>query len=376
MHNASFWETNSFLKRYDLIIVGAGITGLSSAYFFKKAHPEATILVLEKGFIPQGASTRNAGFACIGSVTEHLADLENESEKKVKERILKRYQGLKLLKETLGENAIGYEPCGGYELFTNETTFNEAAVEIDRFNEWLFELTGEKSVYATSEYEGYPVITNRLEGALHPGKMMRALMKKATETGVNIKWNSAVNEANKDGDVILENGLKLRTRKMIIATNGFIKRLLPDILVNPARGLVFVTNELPNLKWQGIFHHDRGYIYFRNVANRFLIGGARNSDIETEETDQFGINEKIKKGLVEFVNETIKLPDSWKIEQEWSGIMGFTPTKTPIVKQIDERRYVAAGLSGMGIAIGMEIGREAAGQVARRIMNKELRISK
>jgi glycine/D-amino acid oxidase-like deaminating enzyme len=66
---------------------------------------------------------------------------------------------------------------------------------------------------------------------------------------------------------------------------------------------------------------------------------------------------------VQFVSETLRLSDDWKIEQEWSGIMGFTPTKTPILKQIDQHRYVAAGLSGMGIAIGMEVGQGAAKMV-------------
>jgi glycine/D-amino acid oxidase-like deaminating enzyme len=54
------------------------------------------------------------------------------------------------------------------------------------------------------------------------------------------------------------------------------------------------------------------------------------------------------------------MPAGWQIEQEWSGIMGFTQTKTPIVKQLDEHRVVAAGLCGMGIAIGTGLGRDAA----------------
>jgi glycine/D-amino acid oxidase-like deaminating enzyme len=91
-----------------------------------------------------------------------------------------------------------------------------------------------------------------------------------------------------------------------------------------------------------------------------LIGGARNHDTSGEETDQFGINKIIKNYLMNFVSDVLKLPESWTIDHEWSGIMGFTPTKTPVVQKIDKRRFVAAGLSGMGIAIGMEVGRNAA----------------
>ncbi|HEX6983633.1 MAG TPA: FAD-dependent oxidoreductase, partial [Balneolaceae bacterium] len=86
----------------------------------------------------------------------------------------------------------------------------------------------------------------------------------------------------------------------------------------------------------------------------------RNLAADDEETDHFGTNETIKKHLVKFVSEVLKLPDGWQVQQEWSGIMGFTQTKTPVVRQLDKHCFVAAGLSGMGVAIGTGIGRDAA----------------
>jgi glycine/D-amino acid oxidase-like deaminating enzyme len=163
--------------------------------------------------------------------------------------------------------------------------------------------------------------------------------------------------------VHVSGGLVLQAENIVIAANGFVQKLLPELEVVPARGLVFVTNEQQELPWKGIFHHDEGYIYFRNVGSRLLIGGARNLDAETEQTDQFGTNTKIKNSLVNFVNDELKLADGWRIEREWSGIMGFTPTKSPVIKQLDEHLHVAAGLSGMGIAIGMEVGKSVAGKL-------------
>ncbi|MDX1666868.1 MAG: FAD-dependent oxidoreductase, partial [Saprospiraceae bacterium] len=101
-HTFSYWEQDSFLKSWDLIVIGAGIVGLSAAHFYLNSRPEARVLVLEKGFIPEGASTRNAGFACMGSIGEHLADLEKSSEQEVRQRIKRRYDGLQLLIGTLG----------------------------------------------------------------------------------------------------------------------------------------------------------------------------------------------------------------------------------------------------------------------------------
>ena len=359
-YHFSFWEKDSFLKPYDLVIVGAGIVGLSSAIFYKRNNPQARVLVLEKGMMPEGASTRNAGFACVGSITEHMADIEKGSTEAVRSRIKDRYEGLKLLRDLLGEDRIGYEACGGYELFTDQELFERASQNINKFNTWLADLVDEEEVYSATELNGYPVIHNRLEGALHPGKMMQRFVEIAGQEGITILWNTAVEKVNKTGSVELQNDKEIPASQILVACNGFTNTLLPEIEISPARGYVMVTNAQKKMPWEGTFHHDRGYIYFRNVGKRLLIGGARNLAFEEEQTSDFGTNQAIKDHLSSFVTDTLKLKPGWHIEHEWSGIMGFTKTKTPIVKKIDDRRAIAAGLSGMGVAIGTAIGKETA----------------
>jgi len=360
MKKSSFWEKDSFLKPYDLIVIGAGIVGLSSALFYKRKVPEARVLVVDKGFIPEGASTRNAGFACVGSITEHAADMEKETEANIKERIKLRYEGLQLLRQTLGDAKIGYENCGGYEVFTSPLKFEEAKDYVPRFNEWMNELVGEPEVYQTKKLNGYPVIYNRLEGALHPGKMMQELIKQVQTEGIHIRWNTMVKELDVNGILRLEGKGELQAEQVLTATNGFTKRIMPDLDIKPARGFVMVSAPWPEIPWKSTFNYDRGYIYFRNVGDRLLLGGGRNIAVDDETDDQFGINEKIKNYVIGFAKETLRLPDDIAIEHEWSGIMGFTPTKTPVLKRLDDCRVVAAGLSGMGIAIGMGVGKKAA----------------
>ena len=65
----SFWEKIAFTK-YDLIVVGGGITGLFSALSFNKKHPNSRIAILDRGIFPNGASTKNAGFACLSTVSK------------------------------------------------------------------------------------------------------------------------------------------------------------------------------------------------------------------------------------------------------------------------------------------------------------------
>lgn len=362
-NNISFWERDSFCQPHDLIIVGAGIVGLSSALFYKQQHPEARVLVLDKGFIPEGASTRNAGFACIGSITEHAADLAKETEANIKKRLKLRYEGLHLLRSTLSEEAISYENCGGYEVFTSNEKFTEAAAQIPRFNEWMAEVIGEDDVYSTGKVGGLKVIKNRVDGALHPGRMMQELARRVIMAGADICWNTNVKGTDARGVVQLGNGRELQADQILIASNGFTRRIMPEMDIRPARGLVMVTQPWAEMPWKGTFNYDRGYIYFRNVGDRLLLGGARNIAVEEETTDEFDANPVIKKHLQDFARDTLQLPDAVEWEYEWAGIMGFTPTKTPVLERLDDHRLVAAGLSGMGIAIGTKVGQKAAGLI-------------
>ena len=113
----SYWEYKTWLSNIDFTIVGSGIVGLNTALQLKNRFPKAKILILEKGVLPQGASTKNAGFACFGSISEILSDLEAHSEDEVVELVAQRFKGIQLLRETLGDNNIGFQKLGGHELF-------------------------------------------------------------------------------------------------------------------------------------------------------------------------------------------------------------------------------------------------------------------
>ena len=72
----SYWENKTWLSNIDFVVVGSGIVGLNCALELRTKHPKSKIVVLEKGLIPYGASSRNAGFACFGSLSEIIDDLK------------------------------------------------------------------------------------------------------------------------------------------------------------------------------------------------------------------------------------------------------------------------------------------------------------
>src|SRR5579859_1743360 len=98
MVQLSVWEKESFMAPADILITGSGFVGLWCAYYLKKRHPSLAITIVERGIIPTGASTRNAGFACFGSLTELMANKAEMGEDQLLQLVEWRYKGIKRIK--------------------------------------------------------------------------------------------------------------------------------------------------------------------------------------------------------------------------------------------------------------------------------------
>lgn len=373
----SFWERQSYFEDIDLLIVGAGIVGLNAARAAKVLRPHWKILVVDRGsFLPYGASTRNAGFACFGSMTELIDDLANAPEEEVFARVEKRWNGLLKLRSILGEEAIGYEDLGGYEIFSpnEKDQFENCLDKMSFFNERMKSITGIRDVYqiASGEIEkfGFGNITSMIknvgEGQIDTGRMMKSLLalvrNQEIEVLNGIEMKSWLPQENQ---LLVEtgNGFSFPVKQLLVTTNAFAKQLLPQLMVEPGRAQVFITKPIQGLKVRGAFHYDKGYNYFRNVGDRLLIGGGRNLDVKKENTFEFGLTPFIQSHLEELL-KTMVLPNQpFEIDQRWSGIMGLGPTKTTIIQKVEERIYCAVRMGGMGIAIGSQVGEDAAALV-------------
>jgi gamma-glutamylputrescine oxidase len=366
--NLSYWEIKTWLSQIDYTIVGSGIVGLNCALQLRNRFPKAKILVLEKGTLPQGASTKNAGFACFASLSEIIDDLKTHTEEEVVELVRRRVDGLRLLKQTLGQEQIGYQELGGYELFpiTETKLFEDCLMQRERINQLLkpifnagvFSLN--ENVFQFKNIKDQYVF-NQFEGQIDTGNMMDALLKRAQSKDIKILNNVTV-ESYIEGTNLVQlkcNLFDFSTSKLLIATNGFASQLITEN-VKPARAQVLITKPIRDLHIKGTFHLDRGYYYFRNIDDRILFGGGRHLDFKTEETTVFESTELIQNKLEELLRTTI-IPDiPFEIEQRWSGVMGVGKQKKAIVKQLSNNVFCGVRLGGMGIAIGSLVGKELA----------------
>lgn len=372
-YNLSYWERETFFKDYDVAVIGSGIVGLTAAMHLKTLDPALRVVVLERGALPAGASTRNAGFACFGSMSELLDDMTRLTEDEVLAVVEKRWRGLQRLRTVVGDTNMDFQMLGGYEMFTDEDedTFRTCAARVPDFNLKIGTITGHPETYKIVDdrlprfgFRGVNhLILNQPEGQVHTGKMMAALLQKATEQGVRI-FNginlTRLEDSSQGVELETDTGWILRVPRVLVAVNGFAKTLLPDAEVTPARNQVLVTQPIPGLKVEGCFHYDRGYYYFRNVDGRILLGGGRHLDNSTEQTSEFGSNALIRSALVQLLKTVICPGRPVEVDAWWTGILGLGPVKKPIVERYSSNVVVAVRLSGMGVAIGTLIGQEGA----------------
>ncbi len=375
----SYWEYKTFFQNIDIAILGSGIVGLNAAIRLKELDKSLKVVVLERGTLPHGASTRNAGFACFGSLTELIDDLETHRESEVFELVERRYKGLERLRNRVGDKNLKYKEHGGYEIFkSNEINIFEKCVDkISYFNKNVATITKQIETYriATNKVKAFGFqhiahqIHNVAEGQIDTGAMMDSLLQQAQRKGIRIFNGLTINKIEDNGTSVAlttSENWTLEVKKLLVCTNGFAQRLMPDLAVEPARNQVIITAPISNLAIKGCFHYDSGYVYFRNIDNRILLGGGRNLAREAEQTDQFGTTDLIQSNLENLLRQVI-LPQypSIAIEHRWSGILGIGAQKKPIIERTSPNVAVAVRMGGMGVAIGSLVGEAGAEMIYR-----------
>jgi gamma-glutamylputrescine oxidase len=389
----SVWEQSTYFAPKDLVIVGCGFVGLWTAYEAIHKNPKLNITIIERGIMPSGASTRNAGFSCFGSVSELMYDVQLMGESDMLATVKMRYDGLQRIQKVFKAAEIDYNQWGGYELFEAKKIDKKSKVakvdagydtsnldaDIAYLNKILAPVlkTAKKNgkylpIYtnATKDlnklgFQGIEALAfNQLEGQLNSAKLVLALQKAVQAKGVQILFNTEVKKFKSHSKgVTIHTNLEapLETKQFIVCTNGFAKQLIPNLDVVPARGQVFVTEPIPNLKFKGTFHYDEGFYYFRNLGNRLLLGGARNKDFKNEKTYSLETSAKIQKVLEDFMMRHIlpKGAKKPKIELRWSGTMGIGKDKKPIIREVQPNVFCAVRMSGMGVAIAPIVAQKA-----------------
>lgn len=274
----------------DVAIVGAGYTGLWTAYYLKKAQPSARIAVLEANFAGFGASGRNGGW-CSALFPSSLTKVAKVAGSKQAATALQR-----TLNETVDEvgRVAAAEGIDCHFAKGGTVVLARSAAQLQRAREDVAESRafgfGEDDLrlLTAQEAQRHANATDVVGGtytphcaAVHPARLVRGLADAVERLGVTIYEQTPV-AAIRDGVVTTPLGT-VRAQIVVRATEGYT----PSIrgfkrTVAPVYSLMLATEPLSERMWEQIglaqrqtFADYRHLIIYgqRTADDRFAFGG-------------------------------------------------------------------------------------------------------
>jgi gamma-glutamylputrescine oxidase len=362
--STSFWldRTSSTPKQtFDVVIVGAGITGLSSAYWLEKEDPSLKIAIVEKHRVSFGASGRNAGFITCGSV-EHFNRMINKHGMDQAVEIWKFSEtNLRLLEQEIiqGQGSkIQFEKKGAFSLAAQPNEFaelkkvSEIMTNLKIPNEVLEGGDVEKRLGAVNFVGGIKYVDDASTNPVELLSLIRSKLKCPIFEGTEAYKIETSTEGTK---TLKTDKGDFETSMVVLALNGYSANLHPYFRdkIFPTRGQCLMMEAVPRFM-EGPCYANFYLDYFRQTpTGELLIGGFRQIEKETEVGYSDHVTDLIQDSLHHFVKTYLPKLQHAKVTHRWGGVMGFAKDGEPLVGSIpdDPSIFFAGGYTGHGIGL-------------------------
>jgi gamma-glutamylputrescine oxidase len=368
--SSSFWldQTSTTAKAtYDVVIVGAGITGLSTAYWLEKEDPALKVAIIEKSRVAFGASGRNAGFVTCGSV-EHFNRMISKHGLEQAVEIWKFSEtNLNLLEtEIIQDQAqlVQFEKKGAFSLAAQENEFTE----LKKVSEVMTSLKIPTEIVEGHDIEKRLGAVNFVGGikylgdaSTNPVKLLE-LMRSKIKAPIFESTEAYRIDTLDDGTKILKTDKgDFETSMVVLALNGYSGNLHPFFRdkIFPTRGQCLMTEAIPRFM-EGPCYANFYLDYFRQLeSGELLIGGFRQIEKETEVGYSDHVTDLIQNSLHHFVVTYLPKLANAKVTHRWGGVMGFSKDGEPMVGSIpeDPSIFFAGGYTGHGIGLAFNTGK-------------------
>lgn len=356
------------------MVVGAGIVGLSTAYWLTRSGHRP--LVLDADGVATHASGRNAGFLMTGTALPYTLLVRSIGEEASRRLWELSSENRELLRGELldpGRVDCEFTPEGSWIAALADHPEQEAELResCERLSALGFDLQWREAAEvhrASGSVRLGGALFQPRDGGLDPARLNRGIARLVAGTGGQIRTGVRVRGLEPEGGRVrlITDGGHILAERVVLCLNAFAPSLLPHLVgeILPVRGQMFAT--VPGVRdLSGVWYVNDGYEYLRQLPDGTLVlGGCRWAARETEVGFEETPTAKVQGALEAFLREAFPRFVDRAIRHRWAGIMAFTSDGLPRTGEVPgiPGAVYAAGFNGHGMSLGFATGRWLAGR--------------
>jgi glycine/D-amino acid oxidase-like deaminating enzyme len=324
----------------DVAIVGAGFTGLWTAYYLLEADPRLKVVILESEYAGFGASGRNGGWASalfpksldnLAQTSDRASALALDTHMRASVREVERV--------SIAEGIQADVRRGGtIVLARNAAQRIRAAAEVRDAREWG--LNASKLVWLEADHARERLNATQVEGAtytpdcaaIHPAKLARGLADVVERKGGSIFEGSRVTSIA--AGRVATTGGSVRAQHVIRATEGYT----PDLATHhqsiiPVYSMIVATEPLDDAVWAEIGLREREtfsdhrhlVIYGQRTADNRMVFGGRGAPYHfgSKIRPAFDRDQRVFARLHHTLTELFPVLAGTKVTHAWGGPLGI-----------------------------------------------------
>jgi glycine/D-amino acid oxidase-like deaminating enzyme len=359
---------------YDVAIVGAGLTGLWSAYYLAEADPSLRVVVLEKEVAGFGASGRNGGWCSALFPTPWRALVEAGGEDGARRQLAAMRDTVDEVGRVCDEEGIDAGFHKGGTITLARTPVQLARLAADGPDERLLDAAQAREVMAADGVLGGHLTPHCAR--VHPARLVRGLARVVESRGVQIHERTEVTAIERGG-VETTHG-RVDAEVVLRCTEGYTARL-PGLrrAVAPVYSLMVATEPLPAEVWERIGLADRStftdarhlIVYGQRTVDDRLAFGGRGAPyhLGSRVQPRFDREPRVFDALQDTLVELLPVLRGVTFTHAWGGPLGIARDWAASVG-LDRATGLgwAGGYVGDGLATTNLAGRTLADLVTRR----------
>lgn len=331
----------------DVLIIGGGIAGTSLLWHLSRKRIDAVLV--EREHLAWGASGRNAGFLLAGVATSYAEAVRTYGRDQAREIWEITNENHDRMIEAARGQDVGYRRLGS-AIFAVDASERALLIE----SEQLLREDGFEA-----RWDGTRLVNPR-DGEVDPSAMVAALARQAKPRSIREGLNVITIDVSPNGVHVLTEDQECLTGVLILATNAYTPQLVPSVKIQPIRAQMAATaaetREITDIPVYSNF----GYRYWRQLpSGEVLIGGWRDTSLETEKTDDDEPTQEIQDHLDRALSS---LGVAAEVTHRWAGTMGFTESGLPMSGPLEgmPNVYICAGFTGHGMGFAFMTAKQVA----------------